>query len=52
MAHIRQSRPDAGLEFQLKVRNVFPLRSEADVVADAGMAGSYLRLIDVCITQL
>ena len=33
MAHIRQSRPDSGLGFQVKVLHtlqLFPLRSEAD----------------------
>ena len=29
MAHIRQSRPDCGLGFQVKVLKFFPLRSEA-----------------------
>jgi len=54
MAHIRQPRPGSGLGFQTKALKNFegvpsslgsraPLRSEE---------GSYVRLIDFCITQL
>ena len=57
MAHIRQSRPD----FQVKVLSTFyavPSSLESGLAGrgEAGPrvteAGSYLRLIDSCITQL
>ena len=67
MAHIRQSRPDSGLDFQGKF-----LETLQDVASWLGIgtsvlqfennhftemcsgseADSYLRLIDFCITQL
>ena len=30
MAHIRQSRPNSGFRFQIKVLKLFPIRSRAD----------------------
>ena len=67
MAHLRQSRPDYRLVFQMTAfKNVklFPLLSEAAKNSQAGgdncitkmcsgsEKGSYSRLIDFCIAQL
>jgi len=58
MAHISQSRPDSSLGFQVKVLNTFEV-VPSSVGPDTAPAsafeireGSYLRLIDLCITQL
>ena len=53
MAHTRQSRPDSGLAFHVKVRKtfkLFPLRSEAALTHGTG-AARYFALEDIVKSQ-